>query len=103
MKVTKRDLIDQLVENYHYTKSSAKELVDTFTDIVLENMEAGNTVSIHGFGSFDIITRKARTARDPLYHQLHEVPEHLVARFFPGNSMKRAVRTWEDNRNRGRG
>ena len=45
MDIKRNDLIQQLVSKHGYTKKAATDIVDDFTDIVLENLRGGNTVS----------------------------------------------------------
>ena len=63
MDIKRVDLIQQLVDRHGYTKKAATSIVDDFTNLILENLEEGNTISIHNFGCFDILERKARTHR----------------------------------------
>ena len=101
MDIKRIDLINQLVENYGYTKKAATNIVDDFTSVVVENLRSGNTVSIHNFGCFDILKRAARSCRNPKTNEFVEIPEHYIPRFYPGKGMRVAVKMWEDDTNRG--
>lgn len=101
MNVTKRDLIDQLVEEYRYTKRAAQMLVDDFTDIIVRNYENGNTVSIHGFGCFDMNLRTGRKTTNPSTGNPMDIPEHWVPKFVPGRQLRMAVKKWQDDASRG--
>lgn len=103
MNVNKFDFIGQLVERHGYTKKSATTLTEDFLDLVLENMEEGNTVSFYGFGSFDMLERKARSCPNPQTKEKCEIPAHYIPRFYAGKAMRRAVTLWEDNTKRGNG
>ena len=101
MNVTRKDLIDQLVEEYRYTKKAATMLVDDFIDIIINNYESGNTVSISGFGTFDMAKRAARSCPNPKTGKQMNIPEHWVPKFIPGRRMRIAIKKWEDSVNRG--
>ena len=101
MNIKRNDLIQQLVNKYRYTKKAATDIVDDFTDIVLENLREGNTISLRGFGCFDILERKARSCPNPQTGEKVEVPAHWIPRFYPGNKMRLAVKMWEDDTNKG--
>lgn len=101
MNIKRNDLIKQLIEKHHYTKKAATSLVDDFVDIILENLEKGNTVSIRNFGCFDILERQARSCPNPQTGERVTIPAHQVPRFYPGNGMRIAVKKWEDNVRRG--
>lgn len=100
MDVKRNDLIQQLVGK-GYTKKDATSIIDDFAEVVLENLGKGNTVSIRNFGCFDILERKARSCPNPQTGEKVVVPAHKIPRFYPGNGMRRVVKMWEDNVNRG--
>ena len=101
MEINRNDFIQQLVDKHHYTKNSATTLVADFIDMIVENMENGNSVSFQGFGRFDIIERKARSCPNPQTGEKVDVPAHLVPRFYPGNHMKYAVKKFTAKRGGG--
>ena len=45
MDIKRVDLIQQLVDRHGYTKKAATSIVDDFTNLILENLEEGNTIS----------------------------------------------------------
>ena len=93
--VNKEEFVCQLADKYGYTKKSAAELIDAFTSTILDNIALGNTVSIYGFGCFDIIERKERSVISPKDGERVSIPAHWVPRFYPGARMKDAVQKWE--------
>lgn len=101
MNITKKEFIQQLVDKHHYTKKSAATLVDDFCDTIVENLRNGNAVSLRGFGCFDILERKARKCPHPIKGHECVIPAHWVPKFYAGDTMRRAVKTWEDNDKRG--
>lgn len=101
MNIGRIELVQQLVDKYNFTKSAASEVIDTFTSIILENMENGNTVSIRGFGCFDMSMRAARSCPNPQTGERCDIPEHWVPKFHPGRGMRFAVKKWEDSHARG--
>lgn len=101
MKIGKNEFIKQLMDEYHYTKSSATSVVEDFCGLLLSNIERGNAVSIYGVGCFDIVLRAEHKCPNPQSNEECIIPAHYVPRFYPGNSMRRAVKKWEDNEARG--
>ena len=100
-RIKRVDLIQQLVDKHGYTKKAATSIVDDFTDIILYNLGNGDTVSIHNFGCFDILERKARSCPNPQTGEKVDVPAHWIPRFYPGNKMRLVVKLWEDSTKRG--
>ena len=101
MDIKRVDFIQQLVDKHGYTKKAATRIVDDFTDIILYNLGNGDTVSIHNFGCFDILERKARSCPNPQTGEKVDVPAHWIPRFYPGNKMRLAVKLWEVSTKRG--
>lgn len=101
MVVNRSELIKQLVEKHSYTKKAATELVDDFTDIVLENLRNGNSVFLRNFGCFDLLERSARSCPNPQTGEKIDIPAHWIPRFYPGKQMKVAVKMWEDDSKKG--
>lgn len=100
MDITKGELIEQLVEKKRYTKGGAKMLIEDFTEIILDNIREGNSVSLRGFGCFDIVNRKERKTVSMQTGETVIIPEHHHAKFFPGKDMKFAVKMWESDPDR---
>ena len=101
MKINQKDFIQQLVDERGYTKKSATMIVSDFTDLIIKNLENGNSVSIRGFGCFDIIERKARSCANPQTGERCDIPAHFVPRFFAGNYLRFAVKKWVAKQFRG--
>lgn len=100
--VTKPEFIKQLVTEYGYTKSAASMFVDDFWSLIQENIENGRSVFFYGYGCFDLLERKERRTRNPQNSkEIIVIPAHYVPRFYPGDSLRRAVKIWEDNERRG--
>lgn len=97
MLVTKKEFIQQLVDKHRYTKKAAKAMVEDFWDVMRDNIEDGNTVMFHGYGRFELVERKSRRVCNPRTGELVVAPDHYFAKFFPGNLIKYAARTYESN------
>ena len=101
MTVTKKDLVDQLAEQQHYTKKAASQLIDDFVDIIMYNLQEGNAVAIQNFGTFDLLLRADHGAKHPLTGEFYPIPEHYVPRFYPSKAMRTVVKIYDDSRKRG--
>ena len=92
MVVNKQDFINQLVTKYGYQNASANYLVDDFWKCLLDNLEAGNSVSFHGIGRFDLVTHAEKRFFNPSTGKTSITPSHCVLRFSPGKSLCRIAR-----------
>ena len=61
--------------------------VDAFCKVVGRELLYGNRVVITGFGTFDVVHRSERTARNPQTGERMTVPEKDVARWRPGQRL----------------
>ncbi|MGH2666019.1 HU family DNA-binding protein [Flavobacterium sp.] len=81
--MNKSDLISRVSENTNVSKVQAKEIIDaTFAAIEKGVKEDGRAV-FAGFGTFNTVTRKARTGRNPQTGQPIEIPAKTVVKFKP--------------------
>ncbi len=101
MDVNRKEFILQLVEKHNYTKKSATTLVEDFIDLVIDNLEEGNSVSFYGFGCFDMRWRAARSCPDPNTGERCDIPAHWVPKFHPGKRLRRAVSLMDAKERRG--
>lgn len=85
--------VRQLMDERHYMKSSARAVVEDFTGMIIDNLERGNTVSLHGFGIFESVDTAEHKSTDPNTKELQIVPRHWRFRFKPGAKIKHAMRT----------
>jgi integration host factor subunit beta len=64
--VTKRDLIDELVQLYpRFSRRDAEVMVNAVFDSLAEALRRGDRIEIRGFGSFVVKHREAREGRNP--------------------------------------
>ena len=69
----------------------AKKLTTTFINELAENLDDGNSLTIQGFGSFEVKERAARTGRNPKTGEAVEIPASKYVAFSAGSSLKDKV------------
>lgn len=77
------------------TPLQAQEVINVFTSTLSENMVNGHDVFIRGFGSFNIVTRKAKTGRLLSDNTPLHVPAKNILKFKPAREL--AARVKEGN------
>jgi len=88
--MVKADLISKVAE-IGITKKQAGEVVDIFVGAIKDALAKGDKVSLVGFGTFCVKTRKERTGRNPRTGEKIEIGEKKVPSFKPGKELKNAV------------
>ncbi len=95
--MNKTELVDKLAKETGLTKVKSAEVVNAIfeTDpgkgIIAVELDAGNNVSIPGFGTFSTAHRKARQGRNPRTGESIMIKAHTVPTFKPGKGLKERV------------
>jgi DNA-binding protein HU-beta len=86
--VTKTELVDLVANRADLDKRRAADAVDAVVDSVMQSVNAGNKVSIFGFGTFNPTSRAARTGRNPQTGTPVNIAASKGVRFAPGAAFK---------------
>lgn len=89
--MNKAQLIDLLAQRMGGDKRSASAAVEGVVDIVVRTVQAGENVTITGFGVFEKRSRAARVARNPRTGETVRVAPTSVPSFRPGTNFKAVV------------
>ena len=89
--MNKQDLIAKIAKDSGLTKVAATQAVDSFFEGLTKAFKKGQSVTFVGFGTFKVVTRKARTARNPQTGAAIKVPKRKAVRFTPGKGLKDAI------------
>lgn len=90
--MNKAALIDKLASKTGMTKKAASEALDTILETIVDALKKGEKVTITGFGTFEVRSRKARTGRNPQTGEEITIPARKVAAFRAGKALKDSVR-----------
>ena len=63
--MNKSDLIASIAEELHTSKLAANRVLDTVLGTIRKGLRDEGTVTITGFGTFEVKNRKARIGRNP--------------------------------------
>lgn len=87
----RNDIIERLTTN-GYTKKDAGIILDDVVKILTEAMVNGETVQIHGFGTFSTKECKSRETIDLQTKERIIIPAYKAPKFTAGKLLKRAVK-----------
>jgi DNA-binding protein HU-beta len=85
--MNRTELVNALAEKTGMTKVAAKEAMNACFDIIQEQLRKGEKVTLIGFGTFSVVKREARTAKNPRTGKAVKVPAKKVAKFKPGTGL----------------
>ena len=89
--MNKAELVNAIAEKAALSKNDAEKVLAAFTETVTESLTAGEKVQIVGFGSFEVVNRAARTARNPRTGEAVEIAASKAPAFKAGKALKDSV------------
>jgi len=69
MALTKTIIAEKIQENLDLSRPTTYEIMETFLEIIKENIENGEDIMISGFGKFCVNEKQARKGRNPATDQ----------------------------------
>lgn len=88
--MNKADLVTA-IETRLGGRKAATDAVDAVLDVIIREVARGNKVTITGFGTFEKVTRAARTGRNPRTGETVPIKKSAVPKFKPGTGFKAVV------------
>ena len=85
---TKKELCDKIVEQHHFQTVLTKQVIQSFLDEILKELEKGNRLEFRDFGVFEPINKEGRIAQNPKTLEKVEVPAKRSVKFKMGRMMK---------------
>tara|TARA_Y100001972_G_scaffold126186_1_gene179325 strand:+ start:552 stop:824 length:273 start_codon:yes stop_codon:yes gene_type:complete len=89
--VNKSELIDAIAAAADLSKADAGRALDATIEAITGALKKEDTVSLVGFGTFQVKTRSAREGRNPQTGATIQIAEAKVPGFKAGKALKDAV------------
>jgi len=89
--MNKGELIDKIAKDAKISKVQASNALNSALDGVVSTLKKGSKVTLVGFGTFSVSSRKARTGRNPQTGAPLKIPAKKVTKFVAGAELKKAV------------
>jgi len=89
--MNKSDLIDSMAASSGLSKADAGRALDAFTSTITGALQAGQSVSMVGFGTFSVKHRAARAGRNPRTGDTIQIAASNNPSFKAGKGLKDAV------------
>lgn len=89
--MNKSDLIAQIAGELHTSKLAANRLLDTVLEKIRDGLKEEGTVTITGFGTFEVKDRKARVGRNPHTGEPIRIEAGKRVGFRVGKGLKQLV------------
>ncbi len=90
--MNKTDLINAISSKTNLNKTVSKNALDSFIEIVSNQLAKGDNVRISGLGTFKVIKRAARKGIIPSTKAVINIPAKKVAKFSVAKELAEAVK-----------
>ena len=78
-----KDLVEVVANNTDVSKKEAKDNVTAVIEAIQQGLAKDGKVQIREFGTFKVVTRKAREGRNPQTGAAIQIAEKQVVKFTP--------------------
>jgi DNA-binding protein HU-beta len=89
--MNKAELIDAVAGSADLSKADATRAVDAVVDNITESLRNGDSVTLVGFGTFEVRDRAARSGRNPQTGETIQIKASRAPAFKAGKALKDAV------------
>ena len=89
--MNKTDLIEHVAESADLSKADAARAVDAMIGSITKALKQGDSVTVVGFGTFQVRERAARTGRNPKTGDAIKIEASKNPAFKAGKALKDAV------------
>ena len=95
--MNKTDVVSKVVEvlandGVKVTKKDMGVYVDTIFNVIADSVAAGDTVSVSGFGKFEVTERSAREGRNPATGEAIHIEASKSPKFRASQNFKTLVK-----------
>jgi DNA-binding protein HU-beta len=89
--MNRKELIDALADRTDTNKADANRALGALLEIISDTLKKGDSISLVGFGTFEVRSRAARTGRNPKTGEALKIEASRVPAFKAGAVLKAAV------------
>ncbi len=89
--ITRAHIAEALQSELDIPKQDAAQLVETFLDLISDELVAGATVKLSSFGAFSVRDKNERVGRNPKTGEEAPIPPRRVLVFKPSQILKDRV------------
>jgi len=90
--MNKAELVEEVSGKAGITKKDAGNTVNAVTRTITNTLKKGEKFTLGGFGTFQVIERRARTGVNPQTRERLDIPAKNVVRFKAGKGLREKVR-----------
>ena len=89
--MNKSELIEHIAADADISKAAAARVLESAIDSITSALKKGDSVSLVGFGTFEVSKRAERSGRNPSTGAAITIKAASVPKFRPGKALKDAL------------
>lgn len=89
--MNRKELVDALATKTNLSKPDTESAIGAVLEIISDTLTKGESLSLIGFGTFEVRSRAARTGRNPKTGEALKIKATKVPAFKAGPVLKAAV------------
>ena len=90
--MNKAELVEEVRTKTGLTKITSREAVDAVTSVITDSLAREEKVTLVGFGTFQVMERKARRGVNPQTGKTIQIAAKKVPKFVPGKGLREKVK-----------
>ena len=90
--MNRSQLVEKIAEKAELTKKDADNFLNAYIETITEELQAGEKITLVGFGTFEVRERAAREGRNLRTGEKLHIPATKYPAFKPGKSFKDSVK-----------
>jgi len=90
--MNKAELVEEVAGKAGLTKKDANNVINAMTSAITDSLVREEKVTLVGFGTFQVVERKARRGVNPQTGKTIEIPAKKVPKFKPGKELREKVK-----------
>ncbi len=89
--MNKAELVAAIAAKTELSKKDTEKALKAFIDVVTDELNKGEKVQLVGFGTFEVVERKAREGRNPQTGDAMKIAASKAPKFKAGKALKDAI------------
>lgn len=89
--MNKAELAEEVSGKTGLTKKVTQNVIDAVIEIIGDTLSRGEKVTLVGFGTFQVASRKARKGVNPQTRETIQIPAKKVPKLVPGKTLKEKI------------
>jgi len=89
--MNKAELAEEVSRKTGLMKKVTQNIIDAVIETIGDTLSGGEKVTLVGFGTFQVASRKARRGVNPQTRETIQIPAKKVPKFVPGKTLKEKI------------